>query len=98
MKYIKKILRNKYLLILIGFGVWMLFFDENDIPQQIKRHRTLNKLEKNEQVLKDKIAKTKQELNDLENDPATLEKYAREKYLMKKPNEDLFIIESSNDK
>lgn len=85
--------RNKYLLTLTVFGVWMIFFDTQDI---ITTHFTLRKelrqLEESRQYYLGQIEDTKKELDQLKSDPATLEKYAREKYLMKKDNEDLFII------
>ncbi|MDQ2720469.1 MAG: septum formation initiator family protein [Bacteroidota bacterium] len=70
----------------------MLFFDRNDIPLQLKRIRELNKLEQSEKSMVLQIANTKQELKLLQTKPETLEKYAREKYLMKRDNEDLFLI------
>lgn len=94
MKYIKKIIGNKYLLTATAFGIWMLFFDQNDIPQQISRMNELSKLRKSEKVMNEKIAETDKELQSLKNDTRALEKYAREKYLMKKPNEDLFLVET----
>lgn len=94
MKIIKKIIGNKYLLTITAFGIWMMFFDKNDIPLQISRMRELSKMNRSEQVINEKINETKKELESLKNDPEMLEKYAREKYLMKKPNEDLFLVES----
>lgn len=76
----------------IAFAIWMLFFDRNNVPVQTQRWRELNKLEKSEQLLSRQIDETKEELELLKNNPATLEKYAREKYLMKKENEDLYIV------
>ena len=52
----------------------------------------LNNLEKSEQLLSGQIMETREELDQLKNNPATLEKYAREKYMMKKENEDLYIV------
>lgn len=98
MKYLKKIIRNKYLLTLTAFGIWMLFFDRNDIPLQISRMHELSQLKQSEQRINDKIADTKIELQSLKNDPHAIEKYAREKYLMKKPNEDLFLVETTSGK
>ena len=92
MKYLRHILTNKYLLAGIAFAIWMLFFDRNNIPVQTQRFQELNKLEKSEQLLSGQIEETKKELELLKNNPATLEKYAREKYLMKKENEDLYIV------
>lgn len=92
MKHIRLILTNKYLLCLTAFAIWMLFFDRNNLPLQFQRIRELNKLEKSEQLLSKQILETRKELDQLKNNPATLEKYAREKYLMKKENEDLYIV------
>jgi len=92
LKYLRHILTNKYLLAGIAFAIWMLFFDRNNIPVQTQRFQELNKLEKSEQLLSGQIEETKKELELLKNNPATLEKYAREKYLMKKENEDLYIV------
>lgn len=94
MKVIKKIIGNKYLLTITAFGIWMMFFDKNDIPLQISRMHELSKMNRSEKVINEKINETRKELEGLKNDPETLEKYAREKYLMKKPNEDLFLMES----
>lgn len=70
----------------------MMFFDRNDIPLQIKRARELSNLKQSEKNMALQILNTKKELELLKNSPATLESYAREKYLMKKDNEDLYII------
>lgn len=92
-KHISRIAKNKYLLTLTVFGIWMIFFDTQDV---ITTHFTLrselNDLEKSRGYYIEQINATKNELEQLKSDPATLEKYAREKYYMKKDNEDLFII------
>ena len=92
MKNLRFIFTNKYIITGIAFAVWMLFFDRNDVALQIRRVQELNKLEQNEKNMTLRIADTKKELNLLKTDPETLEKYAREKYMMKKDNEDLFIV------
>ncbi len=97
MKYFKKIAGNKYLLTGIAFGVWMIFFDRNDIPLQISRIHELNQLQNSEEVMMKRISATHTELDNLKNSPETLEKYAREKYLMKRPNEDLFIVKTDTE-
>jgi cell division protein DivIC len=89
-------LTNKYLIIGIAFAIWMMFFDRNDIPLQLKRIQELNKLEASQKLMDKEIKNTKQELGLLKTNPETLEKYAREKYLMKKDNEDLFVITSDS--
>lgn len=88
----KRIITNKYLLAFIAFAFWMLFFDRNDVPLQLQRFNELNSLQNSEILLDQQIADTKNELELLKTNPETLEKYAREKYMMKKDNEDLFIV------
>ena len=93
MKKLHHIFTNKYLITGIAFAVWMMFFDRNDIPLQIKRMRELNKLKQSEKNMTLQIINdTQKELELLKTNPETLEKYAREKYLMKKDNEDLYIV------
>lgn len=75
--------------------VWMLFFDQRDFFQQRERSTELNKLEAKKKYYLEEISKTKQELQDIQRNPAALEKFARERYLMKKEGEDIFIIEDS---
>lgn len=96
MSRLKSIITNKYLISGIAFVVWMAFFDRNDITLQLKRMHELNKLQQSEKLMNKQIADTREELDLLKTNPQTLEKYAREKYLMKKDNEDLFIITSDS--
>lgn len=92
MKYIRYIIGNKYLLTGTAFAVWMLFFDRNDIPLQISRMSELSSLKRSEVALKEKIADTREELKLLKTNPETIERYARERFLMKRDNEDVFIV------
>lgn len=90
-------LKNKYFLTAIGFTVWILFFDARDfITSHFREKGELQKLEKSKKYYEQQIAATKQELDQLRTNPAVLEKYAREKYLMKRDNEDLFLIPENN--
>jgi cell division protein FtsB len=90
---IPPIFKNKYLLTGAGFLIWMLFFDERDLVTTFFRQRQeLNALEKSEKYYNNQITTTKTELERLKSNPALVEKYAREKYLMKRENEDLFLI------
>jgi cell division protein DivIC len=95
MKKITQILTNKYLVASMFFVVWMLFFDQRDYFQIRDRQEDLKKLEAKKQYYENEIARTKQELLDLQNNPAALEKFAREHYLMKKDGEDIYLIEDS---
>lgn len=95
MKFITQIpswLRNKYLLTSTAFLVVMFFFDPKDFPSQWERREKLKEYQKNEQHLSQQITDARKELGLLKTNAQTIEKYAREKYLMKKDNEDLFIV------
>lgn len=86
-------LKNKYLLTTLVFAVWLLFFDDRDIITTHFRHRNeLKNLEQSRDYYLQQIDATKKELDNLKLNPALMEKYAREKYWMKKDNEDLFIL------
>jgi cell division protein FtsB len=90
---IPKMLRNKYILTAGAFAVWMLFFDNRDVITTHFRHRgELKRLEESRAYYQGEIEKTRKELDQLRSDPRVLEKYAREKYRMKRDNEDLFVI------
>jgi cell division protein DivIC len=96
MKVIKPvftILRNKYLVALIAFVVWMLFFDRNDFFEQRERRQHLYKLQESKEYFTNEIIKERKLSQELKNDPTVIEKIAREKYLMKRDDEDLFIIQ-----
>jgi cell division protein DivIC len=94
-KQLLPILKNKYLLSGVGFAVWLLFFDDRDLITTHFKHRDeLRKLEQSKKYYQQQIATTKTELEHLKTNPATIEKYAREKYLMKRDNEDLFLVKT----
>jgi cell division protein DivIC len=90
---IPPLLKNKYVLTMGAFLIWMIFFDDRDVITTHFKHRNeLKRLEEGKAYYQQEIGKTKAELQELKSDPAILEKYAREKYRMKRDNEDLFII------
>lgn len=84
---------NKYILVSLFFITWMLFFAEKDIKSLLAKKSKYADLQQSEQHLLKKITESKVELSQLKTDVETIEKYAREKYLMKKNNEDLFILQ-----
>jgi cell division protein DivIC len=88
---------NKYVIAIVVFAVLMLFVDRNDMFVQRQRTKQLNDLLASKKFYQDEIEKTKKTLSNLRDNPAALEKYARENYLMKKDNEDLFIVDSAAD-
>ena len=83
---------NKYTITFVVALVWVLFFDKNDIFSQVKLTNELRDLETDKRYYLLEIGKNKSDINDLQTNAASLEKFAREKYLMKKDNEDVFII------
>lgn len=93
MKPIVRGITNKYFLASVFFIVWMFFFDHNDIVLGFKRRQELNELKDKKEYYQERIKSTREELKQLKQNASSLEKVAREKYMMKKDNEDLFIIE-----
>ena len=90
---ILRVLKNKYFIVSIAFLVWLVFFDQNNIISQIKLSRKQKQLQQQKEYYQLEIRNNEGATLELMNDTDQLEKYAREKYLMKKDNEDLFIIE-----
>lgn len=87
-----RILSNKYLLILLVFSVWMLFFDSNSYLIHRELNEEIEKLKNNEEYYREEIEKDRSVMKQLQDDEG-MERYAREKYFMKRKNEDIFIIE-----
>jgi len=87
-----RIFLNKYLITLVIFGVWMVFFDSNNILTRYRMQQKLNELNQEKHFYLEEIRKDSTLASRLETDSAALEKFAREKYLMKKNNEDLFLV------
>ncbi|RIJ36800.1 FtsB family cell division protein [Pontibacter oryzae] len=94
---IPKIFRNFYLITTCLFIVWMLFFDSNDFVTQFQMRRQLSDLERDKEHYLEKMAEVEKDRKELMGNPELLEKFAREKYLMKRPNEDVFIIVPKED-
>lgn len=74
--------------------IWMSFFDPKDWGLIAARRSKLKELQKSEADLNIKISETKSELVQLKSSAATVERYAREKYMMKKDNEDVFLVKT----
>jgi cell division protein DivIC len=85
-------LKNKYFVTALGFLVWITFFDERDLLTNLRHRSELKSLEKSRDQYAKDIAETRKELEQLQKDPAMVEKYAREKYRMKRDDEDIFIV------
>lgn len=85
-------LKNKYIFTLLAFFIWMLFIDDNDIITRIRLKRQLDKLKKEKQFYSEEILKIEETRRQLFSSNETLEKFAREKYLMKRDDEEIFLI------
>lgn len=77
---------------LIIFLTWVLFFDKNNLVTHFRLHRQLNELKKDKRYYRQEIKKDSIAMQELMTNPMNLEKFAREKYLMKKDDEDLYVI------
>ena len=84
--------KNKYIITLVLFIFWIVFIDDYNLIKQYKLQKNINVLEDQKSYYLNKIKKDSLELYMLKNDKEAQEKFAREKFLMKKKNEDVFII------
>lgn len=87
-----KVMTNVFVLIFIPFLIWMIFFDENSYLIHRKFDNEIDDLERTISFYKKKIAADKATIKKLQ-DSLQLEQFAREKYLMKKNNEEIYLIE-----
>lgn len=91
-----KFLSNKYIWSLLFFVVWMLFLDNYSYFDHRVLNNQIEELEDNKSYYQDEIKKDEAQIKQLKN-PDHVEKYAREKYYMKKDSEDIYIIEFEGD-
>ncbi|OFY97814.1 MAG: septum formation initiator [Bacteroidetes bacterium RIFCSPLOWO2_12_FULL_31_6] len=92
MKRIVSSLKNKYLITVIALTVWVIFFDKNDLKTQLELRKEVQKLEEERNYFAKEISGITSDIKELYTNPKTLEKFAREKYLMKRDDEDIFVI------
>lgn len=85
-------MRNKYVVTLLVFLLWMLFFDQNNLMERRKSTRDFRQLTEEKDYYLEKIEEDRKRIRELKTNNDNLEKFAREQYLMKKDNEDIFII------
>ena len=92
LKRIPNWLKNRYAFTILVFLVFISFFDQNNLITQYEYKKQLNKLEEEKEYFNQEITKTRKELEELTKNPTTLEKFAREKYYMKKADEEVFVF------
>jgi len=96
MKHLPPIFRNFYWVTGLCFLVWMIFLDSNDFISRFKLGSKLRTLEKEKQYYQAKIKEVEEDRKELLTNKELLEKFAREKYLMKKEKEDIFIVQEED--
>ncbi len=89
-------LKSLYPVTLIVWVIWVVFLDNNNISVVLSNKMKMHELEKERAILLEKITNVKRERNEVFGNPKMLEKWAREKYMMRKPNEDVYIIVDEN--
>ena len=85
-------IKNKYLITVVVFGIWVIFFDQNNLIDRIKSIQELNKMNRDIQYYRSKITSDSLKTYELLSNKENLEKFAREEYLMKKDNEEVFLV------
>ncbi len=91
------IIRNKYFIAFAAVIIWLLFFERHSFVQQWRINKGLREFKKEKAFYEKEIYKDSTAIDEIENDVEALEKLAREKYYMKKEEEDIFIIEETED-
>jgi cell division protein FtsB len=86
------IFKNFYFIVGVIFIIWMLFIDSNDLYSQFKKRGKLRELEQQKAYYIQMIKEVEKDREELLSNNELLEKFAREKYLMKKESEDLYIL------
>lgn len=89
-------LKNKFFITGFIFILWMLIFDNSNWISMINTRRKINQMEDDKAYYVKKIADDKRKIKELRTNKENLEKFAREQYLMKKPNEEIFIIDEND--
>ncbi len=97
LQYVPIRLRNRYAAVIFGLFAWIALFDRNDLWTTWKNHRELGRMEDQQEWYAQEIKRTKEQLHELGSDTELLEKFARERYLMKRDNEDIFVLVPEKD-
>ena len=88
--------KNKYVIVFVVLAVWLTFFDQNNFVYQYRLGKQIDELKSEKTFYEVEIQKLKEQREALSNDEEMLEKYAREQFLMKKPEEDLFLLKEKD--
>jgi len=97
-EWLKPFIYNRYTLTFLGFLVWLTFFDKHDFILQHTYRKKLNDLKHERDYYIEQIEKNKAEMQELFTNNRNLEKFAREKYYMKRDQEDVFVFVDKNNR
>lgn len=89
------ICRRKYLITVVAFAVIIGFLDENSLFRRLAYEREISQLKEEIEKYRADYEENNKRLNELNSNPDAIEQVAREKYLMKKPNEDIYVFEDN---
>ena len=87
-----RFLKDKYVITMLVFLIWRFFFDQFNLLDRLDSMRNLKQLQQDKAYYQKRIREDSQRLKELKTNRENLEKFAREQYLMKKDNEDIFVI------
>lgn len=90
--FLLKILKNKFFLVIVSLIIWLLYFDKNDLFTQYDLIKKCNKLNAEKNYYIAEIENNKKKIEELQHNKKSLETFARENYLMKRDNEDVFVF------
>ncbi|MBP7497939.1 MAG: septum formation initiator family protein [Bacteroidales bacterium] len=97
LKKIFRLFSNKFVIVTLVFLVWITFFDNSNLIKRFSDNKQLNKLKKEKASYKQEVYNDSVFINELSNDDEVFERYAREKYFMKKDSEDIYVVVKENE-
>ena len=89
-------LKNFYIATFLAWFVWIIFLDNNNIRIVVSNRIKMKELEQEKGILLEKIKAVKKERNEVFGNPKMLEKWARENFMMRRPNEEVYVIVDEN--
>jgi cell division protein FtsB len=92
LRFVPRPLRNRYGAGILALFLWISLFADYDLYTMFKLRHQLGQIKEQHEWYAEEIAKTREQLHELNSDQRLLEKFAREKYLMKRDNEDIFVL------
>jgi len=96
-KFLVPFLKNKYIMTFVVFFLWMLCFDKNDLVTQLSQRNNLYQMNQDKSYFIEEIKLNQVIMQELATNPEALERFAREKYYMKKADEDIFVVTAESD-